>query len=387
MIEISDIEKELEDESIHSGDKLRAVVVRLDTVKSEPIKWLWQGRIALGKLTLITGDPGLGKSLITAYLAAVVSKGYRWAVDETECPIGDVVMLSAEDDAADTTKPRLEAAEADCSRIHVLQAVKDADSESNRAERMFSFKRDMAVLEELLTTLPECRLLIIDPISAYMDGTDSNNNSDVRSLFAPLAALATRNKIAVVCISHLNKSSGSNAVYRSIGSVAFIAAARAAYVVTKDQQNPQRRLFLPSKNNLAQDTAGLAYSVITADNGAPVVAWEPQPVATTADEALAPFESNGEHTATDEATDFLRELLPSGSMNAKQIQQEARQAGISEKVLRRAKEKLGIKSWKSAAFAGGWVWGYPEDALGSEDAQPKTEGILDDTGHLGADDG
>ncbi len=383
MIEISDIEKELAGEVGKSDAKSRAVVVRLDTVKSEPVQWLWQGRIALGKLTLITGDPGLGKSLITAYLAAVVSKGYEWAVDGTECPSGDVVMLSAEDDPADTTKPRLEAAEADCSRIHVLQAIKDTDSESNRMERMFSFKRDMAALEELLATLPECRLLIIDPISAYMDGTDSNNNSDVRSLFAPLAALATRHKIAVVCVSHLNKSSGSNAVYRSIGSVAFIAAARAAYVVTKDQQNPQRRLFLPSKNNLAQDTAGLAYSVITADNGAPVVAWEPQPVTTTADEALAPFEPNEDHTATSEATDFLRDLLSNNSMGARQVQQEARQAGISEKALRRARERLGIKPKKSA-FTGGWVWGLGENA---QDALSQKEGSLGVEGQLGADDG
>jgi len=358
-----------------------AVVVRLSDVQSEPISWLWQGRIALGKLTLIVGDPGLGKSLLTTTLAAIISKGYPFPVDNSQAPKGDVILLSAEDDAADTTKPRLEAAEADCERIHVLKAIQEINNEGERTQRMFSLKSDLTVLEKLLPSLPDCRLLIIDPISAYLDGTESHNNSDVRGLLAPLAALAAHYKIAIIAVSHLNKGYGGNALYRTMGSLAFVAAARAAYVVTKDEHNPQRRLFLPVKNNLSQDNTGLAYSVMTASNGAPLIAWEMEPVSITADEALTPVEPNEEHTATDEAVYFLRDILSKGAMKASDVQKEARQAGISDKSLRCGREKLGIKPRKSA-FTGGWEWGLTEDAQTSQDAHPKTEGTLDEVGHL-----
>ena len=364
--------------------KARAILTRLTDIEAKPISWLWPGRIALGKLSLIAGDPGLGKSLLTATMAAIVSKGYSWPLEETVAPIGSVVLLSAEDDPGDTIKPRLEAAEADCDRIHVLQAVRATDSDGNPIERMFSLKRDIAVLEELLPTLPDCRLVIIDPISAYLEGADSHNNTDVRGLLAPLAKLASDHSVAIVLIQHLNKSSGGSAMYRSMGSVAFVAAARAAYIVTKDQNDPERRFVMPTKNNLAKDTTGLAYSVRTADNGAPVIAWELEPVTITADEALAPLQSDEEKTDTDWAIDFLERELAEDSVQAAEVNKDAKQAGISQKSLRRAAEKLGIKR-KKAGFNQGWVWSLPgyEDAQVHEDAHSKTEGILDGEGHLG----
>ena len=366
----------------------QALVVRLSDVHPEPISWLWEGRIALGKLTLIAGDPGLGKSLLTATFASHISKGYPWPVDGSIPPIGDVVLLSAEDDPADTIRPRLDAAAADCSRVHILKAIKDEDEEGRPTQRMFSFKRDLKALEELLTSLPDCKLLVVDPVSAYLDGADSHNNTDVRGLLAPLAELAARYRIAVILIQHLNKSSGGNALYRSIGSIAFIAAARAAYIVTKDQENPTRRLLLPAKNNLAKDDSGLAYSVVTAENGAPVVVWEPNLVEITAAEALALPESNDERTETDWAVDFLQDFLASGPKQVSEINKEALRAGVKDKPLRRAKEKLGIKPRKSA-FTGGWEWALPghEDAQINEDAQPKREGILGLEGHLGPKQG
>ena len=360
----------------------QAIVVRLSDVEPEPISWLWKGRIALGKLTIISGDPGLGKSLLTSALAAIVSKGYLFPVDDLPAPVGDVVLLSAEDDPADTIRPRLDAAGADCQRIHILKAVKAVDEEGNPIQRIFSFKRDMEVLGKLLPTIPDCRLLVVDPISAYLDGTDSNNNSDVRGLFAPLAELAARHKIAVVLVSHLNKNSGGNALYRTMGSLAFVAAVRAAYVVTKDLQNPQRRLFLPVKNNLAPTTTGLAYSVITAENRAPLIAWEPELVITTADEALAPPALDEEKNATDEATDFLRGLLSTGAVKASDALKQAQEAGISKKSLRRAREKLGIQPEKTD-FNGGWKWELPEGAQHSQGAQSENEGVFDNEGHLG----
>ena len=129
-------------------------------------------------------------------------------------------------------------------------------------------------------------MIVIDPISAYLDGTESHNNAEVRAVLAPLAKLAAEVGAAVVCVTHLNKGSQSSALYRATGSLAFVAAARAAYAVTKDKDNPSRRLILPMKNNLAPDTSGIAYAVV-APQGIPIVAWEPTPVTITADEALS----------------------------------------------------------------------------------------------------
>lgn len=364
----------------------RALVVRLSEVQPEPISWLWEGRIALGKLTLIAGDPGLGKSLLTATFAAHISKGYPWPVDGTVPPVGDVVLLSAEDDPADTIRPRLDAAGADCSRVHILRAIKEQDDDGVPTQRMFSFKRDLVALEGLLKSLPDCKLLVVDPVSAYLDGADSHNNTDVRGLLAPLAELAAQYKVAVILIQHLNKGGGGSAIYRSIGSIAFIAAARAAYVITKDTENPLRRLFMPAKNNLAQDSTGLAYAVITAENGAPVIVWEKVPVEITADEALAQPDSNEERTNNDWAVLFLQDLLENGRVLATEVHKKASSARITTKILRRAQSKLGIVPFKDKTiFNGPWWWVLPgqEDAQNVEDAHPKTKGALDVERHLG----
>lgn len=367
--------------SFKKNKKGKAITKCLADIKSVPISWLWEGRIALGKLTMIAGDPGLGKSLVTANLAASVSKGFPWPVGGSNAPIGDVILLSAEDDPADTTKPRLEAMEADCSRIHIIEAIQDEITEEEKPKQhMFSFKRDIEVLSNLLLELPNCRLVIIDPVSAYLDSTDGNSNSDIRGLLAPLAEIASKHKVAIVLVSHLNKNSGGNSSYRVMGSLAFTAAVRAAYIVTKDQNNPERRLVMPLKNNLAKDNTGLAYTILEI-NGAPTIAWEDKPVEMTLDEALDSIETN-ELTATDEAIEFLKYLLLAGPVRADEAQKEARQAGIKEKALRSAREKMGLKIRKIGFNPGYWIWGLNEDAQIAEDAQSKIDGTFDNEGHL-----
>ena len=355
--------------------KSQAMIVCFANINPEPINWLWSDRIALGKITLIAGDPGLGKSLITSMLASAVSKGYSWPLIDSPSPIGDVILLSAEDDPADTIRPRLDAAGADCNHIHIIEAIQEIEDDGNTAQRMFSFKKDIVALNECLTLFPDCKLVVIDPVSAYLDGTDGNSNSDIRGLFGPLAQLARQYKVAIVLIQHLNKGSGTNALYRPMGSLAFIATARTAFIVAKDPDNPQRRLFMPAKNNLAKENSGLAYSIIEAENGAPVIAWESEPVTITTDEALLPSQPDIERTVTDFAVDFLKELLSKGPVSALEVRKQANQLGITDKPLRTAGGKLGIKP-KKADFDKGWVWSLPEDALKAQDALPQTEGTF-----------
>ena len=381
---IEDSKTQWKNVSVEKNAKGKAIVKCFADIKSVPITWLWYGRIAIGKLTMIAGDPGLGKSLVTATLATHVSKGYPWPVDKSKPLIGDVIFISAEDDPADTIKPRLEAAGADCNRIHIVEAIRETVEEGESSQHMFSFKRDITALADLLSSLPNCSLVIIDPVSAYLDSADSNNNSDIRGLLAPLSELASKHKVAIVLVSHLNKNKGGSASYRVMGSLAFTAAVRTAYIVTKDKENPERRLLMPLKSNISKDRTGLAYSIVEADNNAPVIAWESEPVEMTAEEALEMSESLEENTATDEAVNFLIDLLAEGPVKADEAKKEAQKIGISPKQLRTARGKMGIKPKKSSSFKDGfWQWKLPEGALRNEDAQSKVEGALEKARHLG----
>jgi RecA-family ATPase len=247
----------------------------------------------LGKVTVLFGDPDLGKSLITIFMAAQTSRGEAWP-DRPDIPnpIGGVVILSAEDDPQDTIRPRLDAAGADVSRIGLLKGVRTRDPGTDaEIDAHFNLATDLVALEEAIKRTPDCRLVIVDPISAYLGGTNSHRNAEVRGVLAPLADLAARRGVAMVGVTHVTKDERSKALYRATGSLAFIAAARGAWLVVEDKNHPQRRLMLPAKMNLAKQPPGLAYKVratpVQGVQDQPFVAWDPDPVHITADEAIA----------------------------------------------------------------------------------------------------
>ena len=368
----------------HDAKDALVRTVRVGDVEPQPIHWLWQDNIALGKLTLMSGDPGLGKSLVTLALATAVSLGARWPVTGGHAPQGSVVMLSAEDAVADTIRPRLDAAGANCDCIHVLQASIDVDDHGEPTERPFSLTDDISRLSGLVKSLNDCKLVIIDPISAYLGRTDSHKNAEVRAVLMPLADMAEDLNVAVLAITHLNKGGGT-AMYRSIGSIAFTAAARAVWAVTKDRDDPDRRLVLPVKNNLAQDRLGMAYKIQTAENGAPVVMWEPDPVDDIdIDDALSAASDEFRSERRD-AVDWLKTELKDGAeVSSTDIQKRAKQDGHSWRTVRRAQADLGIKPHKRE-FAGGWWWKLPERQSGTVASKMLTpEGVQPlKGGHLG----
>jgi len=337
----------------HGALAPQAIVRRLSEIEAQPIRWLWPGRIARGKVSMIAGHPGLGKSQLTAALAAVVTTGGNWPVDRSRCELGSVILLNAEDDAADTIRPRLEAAGADLERCEMLDAVQDGfNADGSKAQRSFSLKTDLRVLEEMLSSRPDAALVIVDPITAYLSGVDTHVNADVRAIFAPLGELAAKHAVAIVCVSHLNKGGpakggAGEALLRVSGSLAFVAAARAAFIVVRDQENPARRLFLPAKNNVGKDETGLAFSVDThvLPSGIETsrVMWEAAPVAVSADEAMAAPPDEEERSMTDEAVDFLREAVSTGRVSAAELKRMGRDQGLSEKALRSARVKLGLE--------------------------------------------
>ncbi len=242
------------------------VVTRLADVEPQAVEWLWPGRVAIGKLTLLAGDPGLGKSFVTLDMASRVSRGAAWPDDSSASqPAGGVVLISAEDDLADTIRPRLDVHHADVSKIVALEAVTFSDALGN-VRREVDLTTDLGHIECAIDAAGDCRLVVIDPVSAFLGGTDSHKNAEVRSVLARLSDLAEQKRVAVVAVTHLRKGEGA-AIYRAMGSLAFVAAARAAWAVVKDQDDPQKRLLLPMKNNLAPDVDGLAYRIEASDWG------------------------------------------------------------------------------------------------------------------------
>lgn len=316
-----------------------AVLCCFSDIAAKPLRWLWPGRIPLGKLTLLIGDPGLGKSVLTVDVASRVTRGTSFP-DGATCESGGIIFLSAEDDVADTIRPRLDAAGADVSRVHILESVRVTLTNGSLAEKPFNLETDIAALEGALREHPDVRLIVIDPISAYLGGVDSHSNAEVRGILAPLAALAARFGVAVLCVTHLRKSAGA-AIYRAISSIAFAAAARAVWAVVADPDDGDRRLLLAVKQNLSANAGGLAFRIETQDN-MPRLAWDPGEVALAANEVLGNGETQQDQSERREAKEWLKDFLADGPVAVKKIQAEAKAAGHSWITVRRAKQGLPV---------------------------------------------
>jgi putative DNA primase/helicase len=322
-----------------------------------PVSWLWRERLPVGKLVVFAGEPGQGKSRASLSIASIISRAGFWPAYEGRAEQGEVLIANFEDDEADTSVPRLQAERADLSKIRFLEGVP-----GDKGRRAFDLTLDADRLAAHLELYPATRLLIVDPISACMGGTDSHRNAEVRGVLQPLADVAKQYKVCVIAITHLNKGTGTKALHRVIGSIAFTAAARVVFAIARDEDDPgaKRTLFLPIKNNLGNDRTGLSFTTVVDQlpSGiyAPRIEWGDNAITTTADEALSP-ETDEDQGVGREARDFLRRLLADGPMTSKAIQKEAGDAGITQATLRRAREKLGAKVDKDGL--GPWTWSLP----------------------------
>ncbi|HQA91219.1 MAG TPA: AAA family ATPase, partial [Sedimentisphaerales bacterium] len=303
-----------------------------------------------------------GKSLLTTYMASRVTTGSPWA-DGTICPKGSVVLISAEDDPADTIRPRLDAHYADVKRVHLLSMVRKIETDGRQQDVMFTLA-DLASLELALRKRPDCRLLVIDPIGSFLGvKTDAHRDNEVRGVLAPLAKLAEKHGVAVVVVAHRRKSAGGFADDLALGSRAFTGIARAVWHLARDGENKRRRLLLPGKNNLAPEGNGLAFTII---GDPPTIVWERDPVAMTADDALASENVSQEKKpgpkpeARNKARDWLRDLLRTGPMEAGKVKIEATDAGYAWRTVQRAKDELGIKPDRHQ-FGGAWIWKLPPE--------------------------
>jgi archaellum biogenesis ATPase FlaH len=255
---------------------IQAPGILLSDVETQQVDWLWHARIPLGKITLLDGDPGMGKSLLAINIAACVSTG-RSMPDDTPGRQGGIILIAPEDAAEDTIKPRLEAAGGDPSQVLLLNNVDCLDMIDteiiNLRERPFSLAHDLEVLERRIKDT-KAILVVLDPLMAILGRSiDSSRDQDVREVLTPLAQIAERTGCAILIIRHLNKGSSDNILYRGAGSIGITAAARTCLLVAHDPDDEQKRVFATIKNNLSKMACNLTYQVVENERGAPYIQW------------------------------------------------------------------------------------------------------------------
>ncbi|WP_113061949.1 ATP-binding protein [Paraburkholderia tuberum] len=334
-------------------------------VKPQPVTWLWPDWLPAGKLTILAGASGTGKTTLAHALAAVVTRGGTWP-DGTACAHpGEVLMWSSEDDPADTLVPRLMAAGADLPKVHFVRNVAKTGGELVP----FDPARDMPILSERISSMGGARLLIVDPVLSAIGG-DAHRANDVRRDLQPLVDLAARHGCAVIGISHFSKGSKGNApVERVIGSQAFGALARMVLVTAKDE-TAERRILARAKSNIAPDDGGFGYVLNRVEVQAGIVAnavtWG-EAIEGNARDILGEVEQDGDERRTlrDEAREFLAGLLADGPMNASRIRRDADGAGYSWSTMHRAAHELNVERVKQG-MKDGWRWALPKISDGED---------------------
>jgi putative DNA primase/helicase len=332
-------------------------IVRGDKVRVEPIDWLWKGFLAAGKLHVLAGAPGTGKTTIALSLAAAITNGADWP-DGTQAQQGDVLIWSGEDDPSDTLAPRLHAAGADMRRVHFIYGTFDGEM-----SRAFDPATDVHLLAERIETIRP-RLLIVDPIVSAVAG-DSHKGAEVRRGLQPIVDVARGHSCAVLGISHFSKgTAGRDPLERVTGSLAFGALARVVLVAAKvkaSEDDEPRRVMARAKSNIGPDGGGFAYSLEIEETGDGVegqrVRWL-EALDGSARDVLAEAEADAddeEGTSKADVDSFLRSLLSDGPVKVKQLQADTNGAGYSWDQVKRASNRLGVEKRKES-MSGGWVW-------------------------------
>lgn len=351
-------------------DTPRVELIRGSDITPEPIDWLWQGWLAAGKLHLIGGQPGTGKTTIATTLAATVTMGGQWP-DGSRAERGSVVIWSGEDDPRDTLIPRLRAAGADMTRVRIVNGIRDG------ADRYpFDPASDCGLLAAQLANITDLRLLVIDPIVSAVAG-DSHKNAEVRRGLQPLVDLAQRHRCALLGVTHFTKgTAGREPVERITGSLAFGALARVVLVTSKSEaadDKPATRFLARAKSNIGPDGSGFTYDLqqreLPGHPGimASSVMWGAA-LEGSARELLAEAENREDNDPANDASSFLRDLLADGSMPAREVFKEAGNAGFSKDSMHRAKRKIGVVAVKQS-MSGGWTWRLSRGEGSAEDGE------------------
>lgn len=321
-------------------------LIHMEDVVSKEVEWLWYPYIPYGKITIIEGDPGEGKTTLVLKLAAALSRGLPLPCDDDKEyePI-HIIYQTAEDGIEDTIKPRLVKAGADCSMIRVID-------ETDKELSMTDDRLEQAIIET------GARLIILDPIQAYIGATvDMHRANEIRPVLKHLGIIAEKHNCAIILIGHMNKASGSKSTYRGLGSIDIQATARSVLLVARLRDKPNIRIMAHDKSSLAPAGDAIGFEM-TEDSGMVCIG----PYDITIDELLSGNEGRGKKKL-DIAENFIKEYFgPNKIIPSNEIMMEAAKRSIKRNTLLSAKKKLGITSDKEKAEDGTiyWTWVMPE---------------------------
>lgn len=302
-------------------------LIQMSNVEVEQVHWVWYPYIPYGKITVVQGDPGEGKTTFVLALIALLTQGKPLPEEENGTEPINVIYQTAEDGLADTIKPRLLSVGADCERVLVI--------DENEVELTLSDER----LEQAIKKT-DAKVIVLDPIQAYLGGNvDMHRANEIRPIMKRLALLAERTGCAVILIGHMNKMGGAKSAYRGLGSIDIRAAVRSVLIVGRVKDEPALRIVAHDKSNLAPEGKSIAFE-LNPDTG---FAWKGY-CETTVDELLC---GNGSLLSkTAQAEKLLKDLLSEGEMLSEEITSQAKELDISNRTLKIAKQNIGVKSFR-----------------------------------------
>lgn len=331
----------------------RLEMVRLSDVEEEEIEWLWLDRLPVGMLVTLDGDPGVGKSTLASVMAAVITTGGQWP-DGTRCEKpGDVIVLTAEESAAKTIRPRMRVQGGDHARVHVVQGIRAVDG-----TLQMPTLADIEALREAILSV-EARLLIVDVLMAYLpNGVDAHRDQDVRQVLSRLSAVADETGCTIMLLRHLNKTTGGPALYRGGGSIGILGATRVGMLLAADPDHEGSRVLAGTKSNVAALPVSLSYRLVPQEGSRwPKVEWTG--VAEYDATALLADDRMQGSTQTDEAAAWLKDYLTeNGPSWSQDVKKRGQGAGFGERTLKRAASKLKVK-FESADYPRRTLWSLP----------------------------
>lgn len=324
--------------------KKKELFVDLNTIEPKEVEWLWEPFIPFSMITIMEGDPGVGKSFLAMQLAAQISIGGELPEGQ-KLDRGRVLYLSAEDDAAYTIRPRIDAMGGDPSRIRVQGDFLSLDEKGLNA-----------LMREVRRKPPD--LLILDPLFAYVpSGQDMYKPNVIRQLLSFLKDIAETGDTAVLIVRHLTKAKHDKAIYRGGGSMDVIGAARSAFLVCEHPNDSSTKLVVHIKHNIAKRGQTQSYEIYSEDEGMATLNWL-GPSDITIDDLISSEGGTAKMSALDEAIQFLRAFLKNGPEASTKVEKEAAARDISEKTLERARRSLGVVSKKKGKS---WVLSLPDE--------------------------
>ena len=320
-------------------NKAELHLINMADVEATEVKWLWYPYIPYGKVTIIQGDPGEGKTTLILNLAALLSKGEKLPESEEKSEPINIIYQTAEDGLSDTVKPRLMAANAEHERITVI--------DESISELSFTDERlEQAIIET------KAKMVILDPLQAYIGANvDMHRANEIRPVMKHLAEVAQKYECAVVLVGHLNKAMGMKSSYRGLGSIDIPASARSVLLVGRIKDNPTIRVMAQIKSSLAPEGEPIAFE-LNKETGFHFIGKYDISV----DDLL-----NGTSTVSklEQAENLLKDELADGNtVQQKSIHQRAKLRNISERTLNQAKKNLGVKSIRRENV---WYWKLPKE--------------------------